>query len=119
MKMTLGDKVVIFVATICGLVLLFSGVYSKTQSGICATVWFDGKKFGDFQLSKDQIIKIKNGIKLEIKNKKIRVLENTCSQKLCIHQGWASNPGATIICIPNKLVINVVGENKKYDALSQ
>jgi len=117
--MTLGDKVVIFLATICGVFLLFSGVYSKTQAGVYATVWFNGEKFGDFSLSKNQIIQVKNGIKLEIKNKKIRVLENTCSQKLCIHQGWVSNPGATIICIPNKLVINVVGENKKYDALSQ
>lgn len=117
--MTLWDKVIILLATISGLVLLFSGIYHKTQSASYATVWFCGEKIGDFDLKKDTLISVKDGIVVEIKNKKVRVMENTCQQKLCIHQGWVSHPGASIICIPNKLLVSISGENKKYDALSQ
>ncbi len=117
--MTLWDKVIVLLATLSGIFLLLSGFYHKTQSANYATVWFCDKKIGDFDLKRNLLIPLKEGIVIELKDKKIRILKNTCPQKICIHQGWISTPGSTIICIPNKLVVSISGENKKYDALSQ
>lgn len=41
----------------------------------------------------------------------VRVIEASCSDKLCIKQGRIDNPGQSIVCLPNKLVIKILGDD--------
>ncbi|TAN38006.1 MAG: NusG domain II-containing protein [Verrucomicrobia bacterium] len=56
----------------------------------------------------------------EINTGRIRVREITCPQKLCQHTGWISRPGEMIVCVPNKILIEVTAQSghSDYDAVS-
>ncbi|MBN1289354.1 MAG: NusG domain II-containing protein [Actinobacteria bacterium] len=49
---------------------------------------------------------------IEVKNGRVRMLESDCPDKLCIGMGWAEKTGDSIVCIPNRVVIELVGPEK-------
>ncbi|MDR0347681.1 MAG: NusG domain II-containing protein [Coriobacteriales bacterium] len=46
---------------------------------------------------------------IEVADGQIRVVDATCGNRDCVHQGAISSPGQTIVCLPNRLVIRVEG----------
>ena len=46
-----------------------------------------------------------------VKDGKIAVTEASCPDHYCMHRGFC-NSGASIVCLPNKLVIEFVGEQE-------
>ncbi|NLZ38009.1 MAG: NusG domain II-containing protein [Firmicutes bacterium] len=51
---------------------------------------------------------------VEIENGRARMLplsKELCPQGICSHVGWAERPGDTIVCLPNRLVLTVVGSS--------
>ena len=50
-------------------------------------------------------------MKIEVKNKKIRVITENSPLHLCSKQGFISKSYETIVCLPNKIVIKI--ENDK------
>ncbi|MGE5372549.1 MAG: NusG domain II-containing protein [Solirubrobacterales bacterium] len=49
---------------------------------------------------------------------KIRFLESDCPQQTCVKTGWLIKPGDQAVCIPARVVIKIVGENKQVDVLA-
>lgn len=45
---------------------------------------------------------------LEIDGDRIRIKEADCSDQVCVRRGWASKHGETIVCLPHKLVIEII-----------
>jgi hypothetical protein len=48
---------------------------------------------------------------IEVADGQIRVVDATCTNKDCVHQGPISRPGQTIVCLPNRLVIRIEGSD--------
>ncbi|MEW6001750.1 MAG: NusG domain II-containing protein [Nitrospirota bacterium] len=46
---------------------------------------------------------------VEIKDRKIRIAESPCLNRLCIKQGWIKR--GAIVCLPNRVVVTVGDEN--------
>lgn len=46
---------------------------------------------------------------IEVGDEKVRVLEADCPDQIDVEQGWISNIGETLICLPNRLVVEVKG----------
>jgi len=42
---------------------------------------------------------------------RIRVLEANCPDKWCIRQGWITTGSGPIVCLPQRIVIRVVGDS--------
>ena len=40
---------------------------------------------------------------------RVRIAHSDCPSQDCVHTGWVSRPGGQIVCLPNRLVISVVG----------
>ena len=74
----------------------------------------DGKEFGTYSLSQDQIIHIGDTNVCEIKDGKVTMIEATCPDHYCIKQNAVDEHGGSIICLPNKVVIE--GENTAEDS---
>ena len=51
---------------------------------------------------------------LDIKDKKAFISKNTCPQSFCKHLGSIDSKGQSLICAPNKIVVEV-GENKNIE----
>lgn len=65
----------------------------------------DGKEYGTYSLAKDQTIKINDTNVCEIKNGKAHMLSAECPDHLCMKQKAIDEKGGTIVCLPNKVVI--------------
>lgn len=44
---------------------------------------------------------------IEVRSDSIGIISASCPDKLCVHQGFISNTGLPIVCLPNKLVIQL------------
>lgn len=46
---------------------------------------------------------------IEIGDEKVRVIEANCPDQIDVKQGWISHIGETLICLPNRLVVEIKG----------
>lgn len=65
----------------------------------------DGEVIGEYSLDKDKTVDINGTNVLVIKDGKAFMQEADCPDKLCIKQGTIDANGGSIICLPNKVVI--------------
>ena len=47
---------------------------------------------------------------------RIRVESAGCPDQVCVHQGWISDGTVPIVCLPNKLIIEIKGGGESLDA---
>ena len=52
---------------------------------------------------------------IEIKDGRVRMLEASCPNHLCIRQGWIRFEGQSIVCLPNKVTVIVRGTDDGFD----
>ena len=52
---------------------------------------------------------------LTIKSGKAYMSEAGCPDKVCVSQGEISRTGESIICLPNRIVVTIEGNNKSED----
>ena len=60
-------------------------------------------------------IKIKTALGMnivEIENGGVRIIDADCRDKICIKEGFKDKNGQTIVCLPNKFVVEIKGEDK-------
>lgn len=73
-------------------------------------------------MQKDRIIQLEPfGVSMvvEIRDQKVRVLSSSCQQQICVRKGWTGQVHNPIICIPNKITIDVTGADPGYDAITR
>jgi hypothetical protein len=56
---------------------------------------------------------------VEIRDQRVRVLSSSCNQQVCVRKGWTAQVHDPIICIPNRVTIEVTGNDAPYDAISR
>ena len=111
-RLTLLDVIAIVL-----LLLLSTSVILHNKSGSNlqwarvaeASIFRDGELlFQHLRLDKDQEVVLSNGaMVVEVKEGRIRVKESDCPRRICLHTGWIQHPGETIVCVPNKIVIEI------------
>lgn len=80
-----------------------------------------GEHFGSYPLDEDrEIVVDRNGHinKVTIKDGYVSMEFSDCSGQDCVHQGKISKTGETIICLPNKIVLEISGSEDGYDAIA-
>jgi hypothetical protein len=50
---------------------------------------------------------------VEVAEGQVRIVDASCTNKDCVHQGPISKPGQTIVCLPNRLVIRIEGSDSE------
>lgn len=101
----------LLIAGFMALVIQFKG--QREGNEILITV--DGERYGTYSLVKDQEILItgKAGSNLvHIKNGEAWMEEADCPDGYCMRQGKISRANETIVCLPHKLVVEVIAGEK-------
>lgn len=84
-----------------------------------AEIYVDGRLEYVYPLQEEQKLFFVNtpigGVNVEIKDKKIRVTTSNSPLKLCVKQGWIDDVGESIIGVPDRLLIQIVGEISEDD----
>ncbi len=83
-------------------------------------VKIEGAIEGIYSLSEDREIELNGGTNLlQIKNGQASMLEADCPDQLCVHQKPVSLNHESIICLPNKVVVEVESSaNREFDAVT-
>lgn len=99
---------VILILVIIG--LSFALAFQKDE-GKTVEIYLDGELLYRVPLNIDKVIEIDNVGKIIIENNTVRVQEMDCPNKICEQQGAISRARQSIICLPNKLIVTVIGES--------
>ena len=91
------------------------------QAGAVAEVTVDGEVVMTLPLSEDTTVILGEGTNtLVIQDGTVRVTEASCPDHVCMDRGAVRYDGETIVCLPNKVVITVVGaQSNGLDGVSQ
>ena len=58
----------------------------------------------------DSVIRIDQG--------RARFIASACTNKVCVQRGWIDTAGETSACLPNRVSIQVLGRDARYDAVN-
>jgi hypothetical protein len=50
-------------------------------------------------------------VRLQIKEGRVKVIAADCPNKICVGLGWKGKAGDLIVCVPNRMLIKVVGSS--------
>ncbi len=112
LQLKIGDLIIIAaVLLIAGLAVLF--IMQKKEGNEVLITSDDSTKV--YSLNKDREIKIRNkngGYNLVIiKNKSVFVKEADCKNQICVDHKPINKDHETIVCLPNKLFIEIKSSN--------
>lgn len=101
----------IFIAVLLALILVFGGFYILSRGeGDTVRVTVGGELYGEYPLSQDTTVEIRNGENLNlliIEGGKARVETASCPDGICVSHKPISRDGESIICLPNEVVVSV------------
>ncbi|WP_294603760.1 NusG domain II-containing protein [uncultured Lactobacillus sp.] len=115
-KLKLGDFLIIIVL----LIISFTPFYmlhnqEKADNQIIGIVKINNREVKKLPLNKDQKWRYQKNGKInivQIKNHKIRVIDANCKDQVCVKEGWKSESGDTIVCLPHKFLIELKNKNQ-------
>ena len=106
------DLLVILMFLAAGLgfaLVLFAGGKAGTQ----VQIRVDGELIRSFPLDSDMTCEIQGADGgrnlLVIRNGEAWIQEASCPDGLCMHMGKISRAGQSVICLPNKVVVEIAG----------
>ena len=77
-----------------------------------------GELVGIYPLEKDIEVEVKHDGHLNIvsiKDKKVYMEYSDCRNQICVHTGEITQPGDTIVCLPNYVIVEIIGNGEGGD----
>ncbi|HEY5999828.1 MAG TPA: NusG domain II-containing protein [bacterium] len=78
-----------------------------------AEVSVSGRQAVSLDLGRDAVHDVRGVLgvtRIEVRARRVRVLSSPCPRQVCRHGGWIARPGEVLVCVPNGVVIRLVGE---------
>lgn len=103
------------------LAALFWLVTKPGGEGAWAVVSIDGGEVGRYALSEDTAVTFggEDYNVLQISDGAAAIVEANCGDHTCVRTGKIRREGETIVCLPHKLTVTVVGGDvSEFDAVS-
>jgi hypothetical protein len=103
-------------ALICGIV--WSVLFALSRpAGDTVRVTQDGAVIAELPLS--QPAELNAGeVKIVISDSQAYIAESDCGDKLCVRTGRLKKAGDTAVCLPNRVIVSVVGGGKQPDGVT-
>jgi hypothetical protein len=104
-RLNAADMAVAVLVIALSIAPLFS-FNKKPAAGALVNIYEDGRMVKQAELSIDAVYKVKN-VEIQVEAKKVRILRSDCPHQICVHTGWISSPAQTIVCVPNKVLVEI------------
>ena len=109
----IADIILVLVLLIVGL-SVFLIIELSRDAGDSVRVYSNGEFVGEYSLSVDGEYSLNGGTNvLKIENGNAYMSHADCPDHLCIKQGDISRTGEKIVCLPNRLSIEVFGTGEE------
>lgn len=107
-------------------VISLAGIFVvlNRENGETVVIFLQGDVYQEIPLTENREIEIqKEGVTinvLNIRDGKADMTDADCPDKLCVHQKPISKSGETIVCLPNKIVVEVKGgQEGDFDSMAR
>lgn len=121
-ELTKGDKLLIlFIIAVNVLALIFINQSLFGEEDKYISIQVNGEEIKTILFSEDMIgktipIETEYGYNLiEIGDGKVRAIDGDCHDHLCVKQGYISKVGEVIVCLPNRLVVEIKGTTQETE----
>ena len=107
------DIILIIVILLIAGIMYVAVQYAQWGQGTTVKITVDGKIYGTYPMGKYKTIEIKTskGTNIvEIKDDFVEMKEADCPDKYCVKQGKIKHSGENIVCLPHKVVVDIVSE---------
>lgn len=107
------DIAVILLIFMLGSVMLIYNLvtlFGAESSHKVVVITRDLKEIERYDLNQDRIVQIEGYGVLSIKSGRARVLHADCRDQICVHTNEIKHEGEAIICLPNKIIIEIRDE---------
>lgn len=95
----------------------------RGEDGNQIQITVDGNIYGTYSLAKDQVIEVKEKDfynRIRIQDGKAYMEEANCPDGYCEEQGKINGRSQTIVCLPHKLVVEVLdAEGLEHDSATE
>ena len=115
MRITTADKILV-----AALLILNGWLFANWGTGFSKGDWVvvtvNEKETIRLSLNADQTTHVKGPLGLtevEIKKGKARIVRSPCKNKVCIKSGYIRYADRLTACIPNRVVVRIVGKNHR------
>lgn len=118
MKLKRSDIIFTTALVLLGILLSILVYLPRSSSGAYLEVRVDGSVLQTWPLSENrtETIQTTRGTNtFYIKNKVVYMSDADCSDKVCVKMRGISKTGETIVCLPHKLVLEIVTSSREAE----
>ncbi len=120
-RLSFADVLLIAVV-LAGPVLALRSAIVRPAQAKTVYVYHDNRLLVTQSLARDTVIllsgfrprasasrSVPSGLRVEVKAGRVRVAESDCPHQLCVRRGWISRAGQVVVCVPNRVLIEIRG----------
>lgn len=107
--------IMIFIFMVLFVIISFSISHWSQEVGDAAIVEVNGQLYAKINLSQSGFFYIPGAygvLTLKIESGTVRILSSPCPHQICLHRGGIMHAGDMIVCVPNRVVVRVLGSGK-------
>ncbi|MDD7183454.1 NusG domain II-containing protein [Peptostreptococcus anaerobius] len=111
------DIIVIFVVAIAIISSILVNRSLNSSPASTVQIYVGDKLYKELPINKDTTITLDNSGKniIKVHNNGVEMIEANCPDQVCIKTGFISKPGQSIVCLPHKVNVKIVGESSESD----
>ncbi len=116
-----ADVILALALIVIGLIMSWFFSFGQTD-GSELVITRAGEVFGTYSLTENRTIEVKKDShinKITIKDGKVSMSFSDCRGQDCVQQHAIFQTGETIVCLPNKLVLEIRGGESAYDSVAR
>lgn len=116
-----ADIILAVILVAVGLAISYILSFGQT-AGNELKITVNGEKFASYSLMEDRDITIRQNShinKITIKSGKVSMSFSDCKNQDCVLQHDINKTGETIVCLPNKVVLEISGEKTELDSIAK
>ena len=107
----MNKRTALLAALLAGAVLLCAGVIWRQHSGPGGGVLMEEIRLDRVQEPYSFPLTGEGGAEnvVEVEPGRIRIVSATCPDQVCVRQGWISDSTVPVVCLPNQVIVEIVG----------
>jgi hypothetical protein len=112
-----GDWIAIGLVIAMAVCVLLPFLPSRGNAPDSVQIWQDGILLATLPLDRDgeYIIDVPYRNVITVRNGQAAITESSCPGADCVHSGWIGHTGRSIVCLPNRTEVRIVGMDSDVD----
>lgn len=120
-RFSVGDLAVLALGA-CLVGASYAAFWGDRTEGTQAAIFVGREQVATLDLNAptDHQIRGRIGIsQLRVEGGRVRFVDSPCPGRICVHSGWLARTGEVAACLPNGIVVEVLGGEREFDAINR